>query len=497
LVLDPATNSCFGDSFSQFILQNFLGYDDVLMSSIKSLAEHNDNKGFLRNVVTGAHYHFVSRFTYSTAYIVAGLVMLLFTLVISMLLRYSQHQIFVFIVELLQMLEFNTAISFPAAPILTVILALVGMEAIMSEFFEDSTTAFYIIVIVWIADQYDAICCHTSITRRHWLKFFYLYHFSFYAYHYRFSGQYSTLALVTMWLFTQHAMVYFLHHYELPVILRRAQIQDILMRNQEGGGPPVRVIHPVPAGPSQARHQNNNNNTAGAVNNNLPAGLAQAVDRPPAGLVRRMAGFSIGGFQFRFGIMVANHAPAAVTPPVSSAASTTSTATTATSTATTVTSTAASATAITASTTSTTAVTSPSTGVTSHSTPPSAAVALNSLQSLTVTSSATSSTAVTSSREEPSSSTLSLPEGLRRRNVVARAPTETLSSEVTASGSTDTHRCDKTVPVVKEQDEELLSQDEDMLLSQATSELREVSQALHSVIDRPVVPTSNENDEVD
>lgn len=43
-----------------------------------------------------------------------------------MLLRYSQHQIFVFIVELLQMLEFNTTISFPAAPLLTVILALVG-----------------------------------------------------------------------------------------------------------------------------------------------------------------------------------------------------------------------------------------------------------------------------------------------------------------------------------------------------------------------------------
>ena len=48
------------------------------------------------------------------------------TVSITMLLRYSQHQIFVFIVELLQMLEFNTPISFPAAPLLTVILALVG-----------------------------------------------------------------------------------------------------------------------------------------------------------------------------------------------------------------------------------------------------------------------------------------------------------------------------------------------------------------------------------
>ena len=73
----------------------------------------------------------------------------------------------------------------------------------MSEFFEDTNTAFYIILIVWVADQYDAICCHTSVTRRYWLRFFYLYHMTFYAYHYRFSGQYSGLALITMWLFTQ------------------------------------------------------------------------------------------------------------------------------------------------------------------------------------------------------------------------------------------------------------------------------------------------------
>ena len=45
-----------------------------------------------------------------------------------------------------------------------------GMEAIMSEFFNDTTTAFYIILIVWIADQYDAICCHTNISKRHWLR---------------------------------------------------------------------------------------------------------------------------------------------------------------------------------------------------------------------------------------------------------------------------------------------------------------------------------------
>ena len=90
----------------------------------------------------------------------------------------------------------------------------------MSEFFEDTTTAFYIILIVWVADQYDAICCRTAVTRRYWLRFFYLYHMTFYAYHYRFSGQYSGLALVTMWLFTQVSFDFKIHARTLPYALK-------------------------------------------------------------------------------------------------------------------------------------------------------------------------------------------------------------------------------------------------------------------------------------
>nr|XP_018897634.1 PREDICTED: membralin [Bemisia tabaci]XP_018897635.1 PREDICTED: membralin [Bemisia tabaci]XP_018897636.1 PREDICTED: membralin [Bemisia tabaci] len=231
VTLDPNKDKCFGDAFSRFLLEEFLGYDDLLMASIKNLAETEDNKGYLRNVVTGEHYRFVSMWMARTSYISAFFIMLVFTVSISMLLRYSHHQIFIFIVDLLQMLEFNVAITFPAAPLLTVILALVGMEAIMSEFFNDTTTAFYIILIVWVADQYDAICCHSPITKRHWPKFFYLYHFSFYAYHYRFNGQYSGLALVTSWLFIQHSMLYFFHHYELPLIEQHAQVQ-LVVRSQ-------------------------------------------------------------------------------------------------------------------------------------------------------------------------------------------------------------------------------------------------------------------------
>ncbi|XP_029469283.1 membralin isoform X2 [Rhinatrema bivittatum] len=235
VTLDPMRDLCFGDRFSRLLLDEFLGYDDILMSSVKALAENEENKGFLRNVVSGEHYRFVSMWMARTSYLAAFIIMVIFTLSVSMLLRYSHHQIFVFIVDLLQMLELNMTIAFPAAPLLTVILALVGMEAIMSEFFNDTTTAFYIILIVWLADQYDAICCHTSTSKRHWLRFFYLYHFAFYAYHYRFNGQYSSLALVTSWLFVQHSMIYFFHHYELPAILQQIRIQEMLLQNQQAG----------------------------------------------------------------------------------------------------------------------------------------------------------------------------------------------------------------------------------------------------------------------
>lgn len=42
---DPIKDECFGDGFSRFLLDEFLGYDDILMSSVKALAENEENKG--------------------------------------------------------------------------------------------------------------------------------------------------------------------------------------------------------------------------------------------------------------------------------------------------------------------------------------------------------------------------------------------------------------------------------------------------------------------
>ncbi|VEN57114.1 unnamed protein product, partial [Callosobruchus maculatus] len=95
--LDPTKDECFGDAFSRLILEEFLGYDDLLLASIKSLAEKEDNKGYLRNVVSGEHYRFVSMWMARTSYFAAFFIMIVFTVSVSMLLRYSHHQIFVFI----------------------------------------------------------------------------------------------------------------------------------------------------------------------------------------------------------------------------------------------------------------------------------------------------------------------------------------------------------------------------------------------------------------
>lgn len=48
VTLNPNTDACFGDSIMRYILEYIIGYDDLLMLSIKTLAEKENDKGFLR-----------------------------------------------------------------------------------------------------------------------------------------------------------------------------------------------------------------------------------------------------------------------------------------------------------------------------------------------------------------------------------------------------------------------------------------------------------------
>ena len=87
-----------------------------------------------------------------------------------------------------------------------------------------------------------------------------------------------------MWLFTQHSMIYFFHHYELPLILQQAQIRDILARQAvQAGGQGAAGEGAAPG--------------AGGQGAGGQGAEVRRVVRP------RMRGFTLGGFRFRFGIV--------------------------------------------------------------------------------------------------------------------------------------------------------------------------------------------------
>ncbi|XP_046865881.1 membralin isoform X2 [Drosophila willistoni] len=222
--LDPSTNPCFGDRISRYLLKRLLGYDDLLMASVRTVAEQDENKGYLRNVITGEHYRFVSMWwTAWSSYPAAFGVMLLFTLSVSMLLRYSHHQIFVFIERRGRKLKISAELG----------------KRIVRERLRSFASA------VKIQEG-------TKVPASGWtVRFFYLYHFAFYAYHYRFSGQYRTLALLSSYLFIQHSMIFFFHRYELPAIMAQRNM-FIIARNQvnrtRGAGAGADAANVVPNG---------------------------------------------------------------------------------------------------------------------------------------------------------------------------------------------------------------------------------------------------------
>ncbi|MFH4982688.1 hypothetical protein AB6A40_009397, partial [Gnathostoma spinigerum] len=74
--LDPETHECFGDWMSRKTMKYLIGYEDVLMSSVKALAENESDKGYLRDMITGEHYRFVTMNSGKMTYITALFVML-------------------------------------------------------------------------------------------------------------------------------------------------------------------------------------------------------------------------------------------------------------------------------------------------------------------------------------------------------------------------------------------------------------------------------------
>lgn len=46
--LEPARHECFGGPKERFFLKHFFGYESVLISSVKSIAENEHDKGHMK-----------------------------------------------------------------------------------------------------------------------------------------------------------------------------------------------------------------------------------------------------------------------------------------------------------------------------------------------------------------------------------------------------------------------------------------------------------------
>ncbi|GBN82752.1 hypothetical protein AVEN_175127-1 [Araneus ventricosus] len=71
-------------------------------------------------------YIFINNWTNEKSFLTAGFVMIVFTLTISTLLRHSHHQIFIVVANIFDAVWPRNFIPTSGAPVLTVILALVG-----------------------------------------------------------------------------------------------------------------------------------------------------------------------------------------------------------------------------------------------------------------------------------------------------------------------------------------------------------------------------------
>lgn len=245
VVLDPTRDACFGSKIGRVLLYEWFGYEWIILDSIVQVS---GNVGYVRNTITGEQFTVRNGTNKKRMIYIPLVACAIFTALIAMLLRFAYKQVFMFVFRVLTSgptFDFWTLHhNFPYGAVASSVLALIGLEDIMSEYFGDSRIAFYIILNVWIADQFHSYCCHTPITKKYWIRFFYLYHFAFYAYYHIYTRRNSFMALFASCLLIMHMMLYFFHHFELPFVLNTFQIRSRI-RNPNNSQNTVPLINDV------------------------------------------------------------------------------------------------------------------------------------------------------------------------------------------------------------------------------------------------------------
>ncbi|VVC30440.1 Membralin [Cinara cedri] len=226
--LEPFRSICFGGNiFIQHLLKAFNGYHHVLMHSIKTLLQEKD-RGYVRNCITREYYLFMDHVPLIRSLIIPFFSMSLFSYLTLMVFRFLNNYVTNIIVSMAYLTELETLRNIYST--MLTLLAILGLKVLMNTFFQTDSFILIIMLMVWLSHQLSLLFFHHSMTRNYWLKFNYLYQFSFYVYYYRFNGQFGGLSLYVAWSFIEHSIVFFLQHYEIPHLVQHAIVYEAIIR---------------------------------------------------------------------------------------------------------------------------------------------------------------------------------------------------------------------------------------------------------------------------
>jgi hypothetical protein len=178
-----AQNLCFGNRWQQLLIDNFVGYDTILMNSLL----HSRGKGYLYNFQTKELYKLNYNLNFQPElqpelphgledYIVfkcGVLITSLFvffttTMSVSFTLRETQARMLKFTVQL----QHHARHRFPTYRLIFVhvieslvfVPIMIGILFFLFEFFDDQLLAFMVLTLVWICELYTMISVRTPLS---------------------------------------------------------------------------------------------------------------------------------------------------------------------------------------------------------------------------------------------------------------------------------------------------------------------------------------------
>ncbi|KAJ7528547.1 hypothetical protein O6H91_15G007700 [Diphasiastrum complanatum] len=257
-----AQNDCFGNRWQQFLIDNFVGYDTVLMNSLLNVL----GQGYMYNFQTKELYNL--NYLQESGGVLVGLedyivfkfgvlIMSLFvffttTMSVSFTLRETQARMLKFTVQLQHharhRLPTYRLIFVHVFESLVFVPIMIGILFFLFEFFDDQLLAFMVLTLVWLCELFTMISVRTPVSMLYFPRFFFLYFMVFHVYFFSYPYGFSYLAFSATAAFMQHLILYFWNRFEVPALQSFLRRRALLQQQVSGPNAEESTISQEPGG---------------------------------------------------------------------------------------------------------------------------------------------------------------------------------------------------------------------------------------------------------